>query len=194
MIHLVPIFAIFLIAYSNVLNKFYSRKLVHLGCGLVMAKINYPNVPLKYVILTIAAVSVLVSFVRPFPFGNKNDIGIISYNLTIIAFILMNLPIRILLPMFVVDPMASIVGCNIKSPVWIHTKTVFGSLACFFFSMITLYYVNNIYHRLILSVILTLTEGLLEYSDNVGIIFTLTTYYFLATKYNYPIDLDFKLL
>ncbi|EAN31230.1 putative integral membrane protein [Theileria parva strain Muguga] len=123
MIHLIPILLIFIIAYSKLLNKFYSRKLVHLGCGLVLAKVNVPSVPLKYIIQLIAILSIISCFIFPFPFSRKFDFGIITYNLTVLVFIWLNIPLRILLPMFVVDPMASIVGTNLKSPIWIHTKT-----------------------------------------------------------------------
>ncbi|XP_955184.1 uncharacterized protein TA04830 [Theileria annulata] len=124
MFYLLPIFLIFLISYSNLLNKFYSRKLVHLGCGIILAKINEPKIPLKYIIELIAILSIISCFILPFPFSRKYDLGVITYNLSILFFIWFNLPLRILLPMFIIDPMASIIGINFNSPIWIHTKTL----------------------------------------------------------------------
>ncbi|EKX72664.1 uncharacterized protein BEWA_012230 [Theileria equi strain WA] len=185
MLPLLPVILILVIASSNIFKPFFSRKLVHIGCGLVLASINYPHGSTKYAVIFIAVAAIIVSVLKPFKFGQKNDIGIISYNLVILAFVLAKQPIRILLPMFIVDPVAGIIGKTVKSPRWCHTKTVAGTAAAAISAYITLYYVRIQSHRILLSIILALIEGGLKYYDNIGITSVIAGYYFLSQKMNW---------
>ncbi|KAK1442399.1 hypothetical protein BgAZ_404290 [Babesia gibsoni] len=179
---------ILIIAISDMLNPIYARKLVHLGCGLTLAHINLPNTDLRNAIVLVAFLSIVVFKTYPLRFGVKDDIGIIWYNLVVLLFVALGIPLRLLFPVFVVDPVACLVGLSLRSKRWYRKKTVCGSFAALIASYCSLYYVKNHDHRLLLTVILPITEGVMDKHDNIGISFVVMAYYWMALQKNWKMD------
>lgn len=91
---------------------------------MVLSYVNVPNGHLKLIIISIALLSILSCILSPFRFAKRFDVGIIWYNLLVVAFVFVKIPLRILLPMFVVDPSAAVIGRMIPSFRWYGQKTV----------------------------------------------------------------------
>lgn len=111
------------IGCGNWLSPFAARKFVHIFAGLPLCHCNKPVGYLKWLVILIQLASIAISCTRPFPFGVKYDVGIISYNLIVLVFALFEQPFRVLLPLFICDPFASIVGRAVRSPVVVRGKT-----------------------------------------------------------------------
>ncbi|GBE62467.1 phosphatidate cytidylyltransferase [Babesia ovata] len=182
---------ILLTAVTNLLTPLQARKLVHIGCGIILAHINVPDPLLKAIIIAVAVVSIIVFKTVPLRFGIKNDAGIIWYNLIVLLFVIFGLPIRVLLPVFIIDPVACIVGVSTRSKKWCGNKTVYGTLAAGIASYFSLYYVRMQHHRLLLSLILPITEGVMRQHDNIGISIVVLLYYCAAQHFGWPVDLSF---
>ncbi|KAK2196152.1 hypothetical protein BdWA1_002752 [Babesia duncani] len=121
---IVIIGGILLIASTNILPPLAARKLVHIGVGIVLALVNYPVGIVRGFIEVVAISAIVASILGQFRFGSRFDIGIISYNAFVLGCLWTNTPLRALLCMFIVDPVAAIVGRAIPSPTWCKKKTV----------------------------------------------------------------------
>ncbi|CAD2098484.1 conserved Plasmodium protein, unknown function [Plasmodium vinckei lentum] len=156
--------------------KFYARKLTHMICGILILIFDIVvnerwnqsqslskngtayNEYSVYFIYFVAVVSILRCFFYPFRFGEYRDKGIIIYNMIVPLFFFFKLPLYVLTPIFFADPIAAIAGRHFPKSKIYKNKTLHGTLACFLVSLISLFYVKNYIHALILSVTLTLLE------------------------------------
>ncbi|SCO64958.1 conserved Plasmodium protein, unknown function [Plasmodium vivax] len=174
--------------------KFYARKLAHMLCGLIILLFDIsingnrraphvndgPNTGkgthcVLYIYL-IAATSILRCFICPFRFGAYRDKGIIIYNIIVSLFFFLKLPLYVLTPIFFADPMAAIVGRQFPAYSIYKRKTLHGTLACFFVSLVSLYYVQNCLHALLLGVALSLLELFGGALDNLCMCFPIFLY------------------
>lgn len=141
-----------------------------------------------------------------------NDVGIIWYNTVVFLVVIFGIPLRVLLPVFVVDPVACMVGMLMRSRRWYRNKTVgsvggyinaslskyvtfvqvFGTLAAIITSYFCLYYVKDKHHRMLLTFIVPITEGIMDKNDNIGISMVVLSYYWVAQMYKWPIDFYLK--
>ncbi|KAI4841240.1 hypothetical protein MKS88_000478 [Plasmodium brasilianum] len=172
--------------YENI-PKFYARKLAHMFCGMIILLFDMSiheekistylcadscvnqNSYCVYFIYIIAVTSVL-------RFGAYADKGIIIYNIIVSLFFFFKLRLYVLTPIFFADPMAAIVGRNFPTYSIYKKKTLQGTLTCFFVSLISLYYVGNYLHILILSLSLCLMELFGGTFDNFLMCFPLFIY------------------
>ncbi|CXI77550.1 conserved Plasmodium protein, unknown function [Plasmodium berghei] len=157
--------------------KFYARKLTHMLCGIFIlmfdiiingTRKNESQILGKsgttdneygvYFIYIVAITSILRCFFYPFRFGEYLDKGIIVYNTIVALFFFFKLPLYVLTPIFFADPIAAIVGQYFSKRKIYKNKTLHGTLACFFVSLMSLFYVKNYIHALILSTSLCLLE------------------------------------
>ncbi|CDR98049.1 hypothetical protein BBBOND_0405330 [Babesia bigemina] len=164
------------------------RKLVHIGCGITLAHINVPGAHLKAIIIAVAVISIIIFKTVPLRFGIKDDAGIIWYNLIVLLFAVFGLPLRVLLPVFIIDPVACIVGISTKSRKWCGNKTVYGTVAAGIASYFSLYYVRVQQHRILLSLVLPITEGIMRQHDNIGISVVVLLYYCAAQHFGWPTE------
>ncbi|GAW78940.1 hypothetical protein, conserved [Plasmodium gonderi] len=174
--------------------KFYARKLAHMLCGLIIllfdisingnrrlmhsqdVKSTCQNSYCVLFIYLIAATSILRCFFYPFRFGVNKDKGIIIYNIIVSLFFFFKLPLYVLTPIFFADPMAAIVGKRFPTYSIYKKKTLHGTLACFFVSLVSLYYVENYTHILILALSLSILELFGGTLDNLFMCFPIFIY------------------
>ncbi|SCD22363.1 conserved Plasmodium protein, unknown function [Plasmodium ovale] len=175
--------------------KFYARKLAHMLCGLIILQFDVSingnsrgiashikgehtaqNDNCVFFIYLIAVTSILRCFYYPFRFGTYRDKGIIIYNMVVSLFFFFKLPLYVLTPIFFADPMAAIVGRNFPTHTIYKKKTLHGTLACFLVSLISLFYVGNYLHILILSISLCLLELFGGTLDNLLMCFPIFIY------------------
>ncbi|GAB64442.1 hypothetical protein PCYB_011750 [Plasmodium cynomolgi strain B] len=174
--------------------KFYARKLAHMLCGLIIllfdisingdrrsTQVNDPVNSGKgshcvLFIYLIAVTSILRCFICPFRFGVYRDKGIIIYNTVVSLFFFFKLPLYVLTPIFFADPMAAIVGRQFPAYSIYKKKTLHGTLACFFVSLVSLYYVQNYLHTILLGLALCLLELFGGSLDNLCMCFPIFIY------------------
>ncbi|CAX64045.1 conserved Plasmodium membrane protein, unknown function [Plasmodium reichenowi] len=173
--------------------KFYARKFAHMLCGLLILMFdvsingyrrglphNIRNIIQTdyrvYFIYLIAITSILRCFFYPFRFGVYKDKGIIVYNVIVSIFFFFKLPLYVLTPIFFADPMAAIVGRQFPNYAIYKKKTLHGTLTCFFVSLVTLFYVGNYWHILILSLSLSFLELFGGSFDNLLMCFPIFIY------------------
>ncbi|ORM41263.1 uncharacterized protein BXIN_0844 [Babesia sp. Xinjiang] len=159
------------------------------GCGIVLAQINLPEPFLKTVIIGVAFGSIVVFVKAPLRFGARNDEGIIWYNLLILVCLALGVPLRILFPVFIVDPVAWLAGTSLPSKRWCGKKTVIGTFAAAVAAYFCLFYVENWKHRLLLTLTIALFEGIMGKHDNIGVGVVVLLYYGLAQKFVFPLTL-----
>ncbi|KNC36149.1 hypothetical protein PFLG_01458 [Plasmodium falciparum RAJ116] len=148
--------------------KFYARKFAHMLCGLLIlmfdVSINGYRRGIKnekYILEK---------------FGVYKDKGIIVYNVIVSIFFFFKLPLYVLTPIFFADPMAAIVGRQFPNYAIYKKKTLHGTLTCFFVSLVTLFYVGNYWHILILSLSLSFLELFGGSFDNLLMCFPIFIY------------------
>ncbi|KAK1936524.1 hypothetical protein X943_004022 [Babesia divergens] len=159
---------------------------------MVLAQINLPDPRLRSIIILIALVTIVIFSTSPLRFGAMNDVGIIWYNTVVLIVVILGIPLRVLLPVFIVDPVACIVGMLMRSRRWYRNKTVFGTFAAIITSYFCLYYVKEKHHRMLLTFIIPITEGIMDKNDNIGISLVVLSYYWVAQMYKWPIDFYLK--
>ena len=89
--------------------------------------------------------------------------------------------LEIINPVFFADPLGALVGksltsSGINNPRWVGDKTVGGSLAVFLASYLTLVF-GSTFYKLLLSLVITLVEGLTLEFDNLFITATVIAGY-----------------
>eukprot|EP01071_Lankesteria_metandrocarpae_P002303 Lankesteria_metandrocarpae@DN2225_c0_g1_i3.p1 len=166
--------------FSDIVSPFYSRKAVHMLSGVLLLGVEY-NVYIKAFVLTFAALTVLKNWLFcPFRFATKCDVGMTVFASIAASWTLLELPFSWLGPVFFADPMAAIVGRLFPTPPWIHNKTIPGSLTVAAVSFMTLYHVESVMQRFLLSVAVTFAEALGGRYDNLSVFVCLVVYYVVA--------------
>jgi len=117
----------------------------------------------------------LVPKIKPFRFQRPRDVGMTVYMIVAMFWFFQELPIRVLAPMFFADPMGAVVGKYLSSrkmwnPVWYRQKgtqkTLFGSGAVLFFTVISFAPPATLAERLVIAVVCVLAEALGGEYDN----------------------------
>jgi len=116
-----------------------------------------------------------------FRFSRTKDVGISVYLCIVVAFFYTSTPLEIINPVFFADPLGALVGKSLTSagvcnPKWIGEKTLGGSAAVFLASYLTLVFGSPSF-KAILSLVITLMEGLTLEFDNLFITITVIVGY-----------------
>ena len=107
---------------------------------------------------------------------NTQDVGITVYLSIVCLFFFLQQPLRIIRPVFFADPCGALVGkfCSKReatfgrNPRWIGEKTLYGSVAVFIASILSLAY-GSVLQKVVLSLAIAFTEGMSKDYDNLGI-------------------------
>ena len=175
---------------SHILSDFSARKACHSITGLIMLLLDPALALCRWYVYLVVVSSLSMTWLSNFPnwrFGVKYDRGITVYVTLVGAWFHLRAPIQVLLPMFLADPAGAVVGeCKIflhfiflfsgkyvsgtfgagVNPAWYGRKTVFGSLAVFIVTMLTLHSPPALDQRLVVSSLATLAEAVSEKYDN----------------------------
>lgn len=129
-------------------SSFAARKACHAGSGLLMLYLDSTSPIARWYVYSVVAASLAMTWrlapawVPQFRFGDVYDAGITIYLLIVAAWFYLQQPVRVLAPLFFADPAGAVIGkfcskrgCNV---VWWQNKTVMGTLAVFFFAVISL--------------------------------------------------------
>ena len=175
------VFLIWLMNDKKNLTAFAARKLCHTGSGCVMMLLNCECQAIRFFIHAICISSLVMNWeVLPrllpnFWFGVPRDKGITLYLILVSTWVYLGQPLRILAPVFVADPAGAVVGKwmskqfpkdNVK---WIGDKTVFGSIAVFAATFVSLYRPLDTLPRLGVSALAALGEAIGGAYDNLVI-------------------------
>ena len=153
--------------YNTLWSNHTSRKVVHIGAGLVVMAQGTVSVPtaLATFVLLVGGVLTLGSRVR-YVHSDKPETGILAFGIVIVLASVLELPMYVMSSMFLSDPMGYLVGKY--SPfncTWLRTstgniRTVAGSLAvCLSTVLVERYIVQR---SLTTSLVLGVTTMLLE--------------------------------
>jgi len=170
------------------ISQFLARKICHAFSGVMMLHLDMEDWMARYFVYSVVASSLVmvwqVGVNFNFRFSTTRDIGVSVYLGIVTCFFYTQTPLEIINPVFLSDPLGAIVGkslnqLNIYNPKWIKDKTLGGSLAVFCATLLTLSY-GSWYYRLLLSLIVTIVEGITLQFDNLFITLTVVTGYFLT--------------
>merc|ERR1712133_15541 len=80
-----------------------------------------------------------------FRYSRSKDVGISVYLIIVVTFFYFEIPLHIIQPLFIADPMGAMVGkgltkLQVYNPKWIGKKTIAGTLAVMISTVITLTY------------------------------------------------------
>merc|ERR1712096_164909 len=159
------------------LSNFGARKLCHSFSGFMMLHLN-PGDPLaRYFVYSVALSSLVmvweIGINFKFRYAKVRDVGISVYLIIVVIFFYNQIPLEIIKPVFFADPLGALVGRYLTengftNPRWVGEKTVGGSSAVFIATLATLGYGSWI-EKLLLSVLVTIAEGLSKDYDNLFI-------------------------
>jgi dolichol kinase len=133
------------------LTPFAARKLCHAGSGVVMMLLNCEVLLCRIFVYLVALVSLCMNWevvprlLANFWFGQPRDKGITLYLVLVVSWVYLGLPLRMLAPVFLADPAGAVVGKWMSAQFpkenkkWIGSKTIFGSLAVFCVTFLTLF-------------------------------------------------------
>merc|ERR1712025_263833 len=172
-------------------SSFISRKLVHSLSGLMMLHLDQADWLARYfvysvVVSSLAMVWDLIGIFNSkcsfrFRYSSARDVGISVYLVIVMIFFLQRIPLEIIKPVFFADPLGAVVGrgltmLGVFNPKWIGEKTVGGSSAVFLSTLLTLIH-GRWLEKLLISLIVTIVEGLSKQYDNLFITFVVLTAY-----------------
>ncbi|OEH80537.1 phosphatidate cytidylyltransferase [Cyclospora cayetanensis] len=178
---------LYLFEFESRIPPFAARKLTHLSMGclilsLFLRESSRNSIFAQLGVGAIATGAILLCFIRPFRFGQYRDKGIISFNLLVLAFLILGLDFGFLAPAFIADPLGAIVGRNVSSAKWIGEKTVAGSLAVLLGCLMALFRVETLVTRVSLAFLCTLLEAIGGELDNLVMNIPVFAYYFATTR------------
>mmetsp|Transcript_136970 Transcript_136970/g.438185 ORF Transcript_136970/g.438185 Transcript_136970/m.438185 type:complete len:327 (-) Transcript_136970:114-1094(-) len=123
-------------------SNFVSRKMCHAGSGLLFLTLDSHSASARGAMYLVGIASILMTWeitkdigLRPFRFGDTQDVGITIYLMIVMLWFFGELPARALSPMFFADPAGAIVGKFLShnyphaNKRWIDKKTIGGSFA-----------------------------------------------------------------
>lgn len=165
------------------LSNFQARKICHAGTGLMLLQLDSRQQEVRWLVYVFGICSLAMTWeihpkLRPFRFGKTRDIGMTAYMLVAMLWFSLEMPIHVLAPMFFADPAGAIVGRYLSSmkdqgvinPVWWSrggtTKTLGGSGAVLFFTMVTFANPATFLQRLLVGVMAVLAEAIGGAYDN----------------------------
>ncbi|CAK0819926.1 unnamed protein product [Prorocentrum cordatum] len=162
------------------ISDFHARKLTHAGTGLLLLQLDSRDTLARCFVYAIGIGAMLVTWelvpkIKPFRFQRKRDVGMTVYMIVAMFWFYYELPIRVLAPMFFADPMGAVVGKYLSSnkmwnPVWWRQadtqKTLFGSGAVLFFTVISFAPPATLAQRLAIGAACVLAEALGGAYDN----------------------------
>lgn len=162
------------------ISNFHARKLTHAGTGLLLLQLDSRDPLIRWFVYAVGTGAMLVTWelvpkIKPFRFQRPRDVGMTVYMIVAMFWFYNELPIRVLAPMFFADPMGAVVGKYLSSnkmwnPVWWRQadtqKTLFGSAAVLFFTVISFAPPATLAQRLAIGVACVLAEALGGAYDN----------------------------
>lgn len=162
------------------ISDFHARKLTHAGVGLLLLQLDSRDPLSRYFVYAMGVGAMLITWelvpkIKPFRFQRPRDVGMTVYMIVAMFWFFQELPIRVLAPMFFADPMGAVVGKYLSSrkmwnPVWYRQKgtqkTLFGSGAVLFFTVISFAPPATLAERLAIAVVCVLAEALGGEYDN----------------------------
>lgn len=159
------------------LSNFGSRKLCHAFSGFMMLHLDSADPLARYFVYSVAVSSLImvweIGINFKFRYAKARDVGISVYLIIVVIFFYNQIPLEIIKPVFFADPLGALVGRYLTengftNPRWVGEKTVGGSSAVFIATLATLGYGSWI-EKLVLSVLVTIAEGLSKDYDNLFI-------------------------
>eukprot|EP00421_Protoceratium_reticulatum_P010977 CAMPEP_0168402700 /NCGR_PEP_ID=MMETSP0228-20121227/23753_1 /TAXON_ID=133427 /ORGANISM="Protoceratium reticulatum, Strain CCCM 535 (=CCMP 1889)" /LENGTH=256 /DNA_ID=CAMNT_0008416289 /DNA_START=30 /DNA_END=800 /DNA_ORIENTATION=+ len=173
----------FLEKSTECLTNFQARKLCHAGTGLLLLQLDSRDPQARWFVYFTGLASLVMTWeviprIKPFRFGKARDIGMTVYMLVAMLWFYMEMPIRVLAPMFFADPAGAIVGKYLSSlksrgfvnPVWWRgggtTKTVGGSAAVLLLTMLSFAPPATLPQRIAIGVAAVIAEALGGAFDN----------------------------
>ena len=163
------------------LSNFAARKLCHAGCGLGIMMLDSTYFGARLFVWRVAASSIAMTWnlspLPPFRFSRAKDIGVTVYLLLVSVWFALQLPPPILAPLFFADPAGAVVGKALSrrlgprlNPAWYdQNSTVFGSLAVFALTWLSISYECTALQRAGLAVAATVAEAVGGEYDNLAI-------------------------
>lgn len=155
------------------------RKIAHLVSGLILLSIPRNKATNTFCVAYALYLAARHWLGYPLRFSKHRDPGITFFAVMLIYTIYKGIPMYILGPLFFADPLAAIIGRNIKSKNIYGAKTSAGTLTVFVVSWMTLYYVPSAFTRLVLSAVVALCELLGGEYDNMIMAVPLLVYHHL---------------
>jgi hypothetical protein len=131
-------------------SNFAARKLCHAGSGFLMLYLDSTDAIARCYVYAVIVFSLtmtwrlLPAWIPQFRFGDQYDMGITAYLLIVGLWFYLQLPVRVLAPLFFADPAGAVIGkfCSRRypqyNPAWYQNKTVAGTLAVFVFAFLSL--------------------------------------------------------
>lgn len=173
----------FLQKSNECLSNFHARKICHAGTGLLLLQLDSRQEEARWFVYMIGVGSLAMTWeihprLKPFRFGKSRDIGISAYLIVAMLWFRLQLPIRVLAPMFFADPAGAVVGKFLSglkdqgfvNPVWWSkggtTKTIGGSMAVLVFTILTFAGPASLTERLIIGILAVLAEAIGGAFDN----------------------------
>jgi dolichol kinase len=170
------------------LSAFAARKMCHAGSGVVMMLLNCDVKLCRIFIYLVSIVSLCMnweiapSILPNFWFGQPRDKGITLYLVLVSFWVYMQLPLRILAPVFLADPAGAVVGKWMTSVFpkdnkkWIGSKTVAGSMAVFIVTFVSLWQPVETIPRLAVAALAAVGEAIGGPYDNLVIALVVITF------------------
>jgi len=128
-------------------SNFAARKTCHAGSGALMLLLDSKDVVARCFVYLVVVTSLAMTWrfvpkwVENFRFGKDYDWGITCYLVIVGFWFYMQLPIRVLAPLFFADPAGAIVGKFFSkrglNVVWWENKTVAGTAAVALFAYLS---------------------------------------------------------
>ena len=156
------------------LSPFLARKLCHAGSGLMMLQLDPEDWLARWFVYSVALVSLMMVWEVGVPFqfrySKRKDVGMTVYLVIVTVFFYLKMPLSIIRPVFLADPMGAIIGKsltqnNIYNPKWVGDKTVGGTIAVMITAFLSLTF-GNVWHKLLLSILIAFVEGISLEIDN----------------------------
>ncbi|CAE8588592.1 unnamed protein product [Polarella glacialis] len=172
---------------TSCLSNFQARKLCHAGTGLMLLQLESRQQLARYFVYATGLCAMALTWevhpkLKPFRFGKARDIGMTAYMLVAMLWFSLELPVHVLAPMFFADPMGAVVGKYLSSlkdkgvvnPVWWSrggtTKTLGGSAAVLFFTVLTYAGPATLLQRLAVGLAAVLAEAVGGAYDNLCLV------------------------
>jgi len=173
------IIILFLGQFSPGLPKWFSRKIVHLGFGLILLSVDFNIAYLRYMVYLVSgSIFIILHKVPLFRFSEKKDIGIINYILVTSFCVYNKIPLKYISVLYFSDPSGAIVGRLYgKNKIKYTNKSLEGSLAVFSTSLFLLY--GTLGYKIFNAFMITLIELYSGKLDNIIIGFYLILLYYL---------------
>mmetsp|Transcript_114827 Transcript_114827/g.245139 ORF Transcript_114827/g.245139 Transcript_114827/m.245139 type:complete len:245 (-) Transcript_114827:60-794(-) len=174
----------FLEKSSQCVSNFQARKMCHAGTGLLLLQIDSREPQARWFVYifglgALAMTWEVIPRLKPFRFGKSRDIGMTAYMLVAMLWFRMEMPIRVLAPMFFADPAGAVVGRYLSSlkdrgvwnPAWWRyggvTKTIGGSAAVWILTAVSFAGPATTSQRLAVGAAAVLAEAIGGAFDNV---------------------------